>query len=306
MTALLSERHARGALIGLAVGDALGAPLELSAPDDARSAVERGLEMTGGGSWGPGEWTDDTALALCLAESILARGLLDTDDVASRYIAWANDTPKGIGKTTRAALKGARDAAHARIQTREQHERTGFTAGNGTVMRAAPIALAAISVQQASRAARADAALTHHDPAAAACSAGLCAALLAVGIGNDPLAAAQHEVRGDVRVERMLEAVKTSDVETLVASARGVERGACWTTLAIALYALEAFDSYEGGVLWAISLGGDTDTNAAVAGALVGCRDGEQSIPERWASVLRGKERIGKAAAGLHCVGVPD
>jgi ADP-ribosyl-[dinitrogen reductase] hydrolase len=299
VTALFSERRARGTLLGLAVGDALGAPLELSAPEDARSAVERGLEMTGGGSWEPGEWTDDTALALCLAESILARGLLDTDDLASRYIAWANETPKGIGRTTRAALKGARDAAHARLQTREHHARTGFTAGNGTVMRAAPIALAANSVEEASSAARADALLTHHDPAAAACSAALCAALIALRVGNDPLAAANHEVQGDKRIERMLETVRTFDVQALAAAARGRERGACWTTLGVALYALEAFESYERGVLWAISLGGDTDTNAAVAGALIGCRDGEESIPERWVSVLRGKERIYKAAVGL-------
>lgn len=60
----------RGALLGVAVGDALGAPLKAATPDEAARAVGRGLEMTGGRGWAPGEWTDDTAMALALAESI--------------------------------------------------------------------------------------------------------------------------------------------------------------------------------------------------------------------------------------------
>jgi ADP-ribosylglycohydrolase len=79
--------RARGALLGLAVGDALGAPLEFSSPATASAAAVRGLEMTVGGPWEPGEWTDDTAMALCLAESIIERGLLDLDDLARRYAA---------------------------------------------------------------------------------------------------------------------------------------------------------------------------------------------------------------------------
>lgn len=296
MRPILSLSRARGALLGLAVGDALGAPLEMSTPHEARAAVGRGLTMAGGGSWGPGEWTDDTALALCLAESIGERGLLDTDDVATRYIAWANAAGKGIGRTTRAALRGARDAADARTRARAHHERTGFSAGNGTVMRAAPIALAAGSRDQAAQAARADAVLTHFDPAAAAASAALCTALIAVGAGGDPLAAAACEVEGDRRFAAGLEAVSAGDVEVIAAAANGPERGACWTTLAVALCALSA-GGYEEGVTWAISLGGDTDTNAAVAGALLGCGEGVHAIPARWLAPLRERERIERAAA---------
>ena len=72
----------------------------------------------------------------------------------------------------------------------------------------------------------------------------------------------------------------------------------CWTTLGVGLLALAA-DDYVGGVLWAIGLGGDTDTNAAVAGALLGCRDGPGSIPERWLAPLHQKERIERVAQGL-------
>jgi ADP-ribosylglycohydrolase len=76
----------RGALLGLAVGHALGAPLEGMAPDATAAVVARGLDMTGGGWWAPGEWTDDTAMALALAESIATHGLLDTDDLVSRAL----------------------------------------------------------------------------------------------------------------------------------------------------------------------------------------------------------------------------
>jgi ADP-ribosyl-[dinitrogen reductase] hydrolase len=296
---ILSASQARGALLGLAVGDALGAPLELSTPGEAHAAVGRGLAMTGGGSWAPGEWTDDTALALCLAESIAERGLLDTEDLVRRYIAWANDAGKGIGRTTRAALQGARDAADARSRAREHHERTGFSAGNGTVMRATPIALAARSTEDAARAARADAALTHFDPAAAGASAALCAALIAVGQRDDPVAAAAVEAGSDERLAGVLEAVRAHDVQALAEAASGPQRGTCWTALGVGLSALAAAD-YERGVVWAISLGGDTDTNAAVAGALLGCRHGVQSIPERWLAPLRDRERIERAATTLH------
>ena len=151
----------RGALLGLAVGDARGAPLEGAPPALARRAVGRGPEMTGGGWWAPGEWTDDTALALALAESIAARGLLDTDDLAARYIAWATTDGKGIGRATTRALIGARDAENARERARAYLEAGGLAAGNGTVMRATPIGLVARDLSEAAEAARRGAELTH-------------------------------------------------------------------------------------------------------------------------------------------------
>src|SRR6516164_7773923 len=97
----VNSEQARGTLLGLAVGDALGAPLEFSSPATATAAAASGLEMSGGGPWLPGEWTDDTAMALCLAESIVDHRLLDLDDLACRYAAWAASGPKDIGIATR-------------------------------------------------------------------------------------------------------------------------------------------------------------------------------------------------------------
>jgi ADP-ribosyl-[dinitrogen reductase] hydrolase len=297
---MLEPRRIRGALLGLAVGDALGAPLEGSSPDRAAQAVERGLEMAGGGAWEPGEWTDDTSLALCLAESIAARGLLDTADVAGRYIDWAR-TGKGIGRTTRAALRGAANDADARAQAEDFYRQIGLAAGNGTVMRAAPIGLAATSLEEAVWAAHEDARLTHFDPAAGAASAALCAALLATGgrSGASPLDAAAAQAGGHPKLEQVLEAVWTRDHDLIAGLAGGAEPGACWTTLGVGLYTLLTAPDYERGVLWAISLGGDTDTNAAVAGALLGCRHGPDSIPARWLAPLRERDRIERVAGDL-------
>jgi ADP-ribosylglycohydrolase len=289
----------RGAMLGLAVGDALGAPLEGAPTEVAAAAVADGLELTGGGWWAPGEWTDDTAMALELAESIAALGVLDTDDLAQRYIRWATVDGKGIGRTTRSALVGARDAEDARARARTHYRATRLAAGNGTVMRATPIGLAARDLGEAVRAARLDAQLTHADPAAGAASAALCAALLAVRRSADPLAAARAQADAHPSVARALDAVARTDEPALARLAAGREAGACWTTLAVALHALSTLDDYERAVGWAIALGGDTDTNAAVTGALLGCRHGVTTIPDRWLSSLHERERVERAADGL-------
>ena len=288
------DERACGGLLGLAVADALGAPLEFSAPAHAATAVEAGLEMTGGGAFGwlPGEWTDDTTMALCLAESIGERGLLDLDEVTSRYADWAKSGPKDIGNATSAALRGASSAAEARERAQVYLERTGSGAGNGTIMRAAPIGLAATSLADAVDAARADAALTHGDPRAGHASAALCAALLSL---DDPIAAARAECAEEAK---LLDAIDSG--EEKLAELAASEIGACWTALGVALHSLTEIDDYERGVLWAISLGGDTDTNAAVAGALIGARHGVATIPTRWLHVLRDRERIEAAARGLN------
>jgi ADP-ribosyl-[dinitrogen reductase] hydrolase len=293
------REQTRGCLLGLAVGDALGAPLEFSRPASAAAAVADGLEMTGGSGWDPGEWTDDTTMALCLADSLLESGLpLDLEDLAHRYAAWAAAGPKDIGITTRAALAGASSAGQARENAHRYHQNTGRSAGNGTVMRAAPIALATDARTEASQAARADAVLTHYDPAAGACSAALCAAILSIGAGEDPVRAALDEAELHADVCQALAHVERGEPERIAELAGGPLAGVAWTTLAVGIWALAQYD-YEAGVQWAISLGGDTDTNAAVTGALIGFRDGAAAIPERWLGPLRERERIESVAEGL-------
>jgi ADP-ribosyl-[dinitrogen reductase] hydrolase len=288
-----------GAMFGLAVGDALGAQLEFADPEVARGVVARGIEMVDSRYWAAGQWTDDTALALELAESIGEHGLLDVDDLARRYIHWAATDGRGIGRSTRAALTGATDAADSRRRASDFHADTGMGAGNGTVMRCSPIGVVAPNVEQARTAAVADAQLTHGHPAAGPASAALCAALLALREGNDPLAAARSEVQGQPELEWVLEMAAAGGREALAALAAGPAAGACWTTLAIGLCALSQFGDYEAGVAWAISLGGDTDTNAAVAGVLLGYCHGPRAIPRRWLDPIAQPDRLERAASAL-------
>jgi ADP-ribosyl-[dinitrogen reductase] hydrolase len=289
-----------GALLGLAVGDALGAPLEGASPQRASAAIAAGLEMTGSHWWAPGEWTDDTAMALALAESIGEHGPIDIDDVARRYIAWANADGKGMGRTTAHALIGARDADETRRRARAYYESGGRAASNGTVMRATPIGLVTDNLLKAREAARQDAELTHADPRAAIASVALCASLIAVREGRDPVGASiPSYVLGSPPIAEAFGAAQRRDERFLAELAAGPESGACWTALGVAIYAAKHLDSYEEAMRWVIALGGDTDTNAAVAGALIGARDGASAIPDRWLAVIRHRDRIERAAVRI-------
>ena len=165
------EQRAIGALVGSAVGDALGARFEFGAPGAYRrefpEPVLGGIgEMIGGGAfgWEPGEFTDDTQMAIALSESLLACGGFDADDVWARFRTWARSATD-VGNLTRAALqheswRGAATAADLAMG--------GRSVANGALMRVTGLAIAVASEDHRSQwvAAHAQAALTHHDPAA--------------------------------------------------------------------------------------------------------------------------------------------
>ncbi len=134
--------RARGAMLGLAVGDALGAPVEWLHPDQIRSRYGGPLrDMVASAPWELGEWTDDTAMAMALAESLADQGAYDENDVFGRYAMWARSRPKDIGATVAAALRRARSADEARAAAQAFHEAEGRSAGNGSLMRTVPIAI---------------------------------------------------------------------------------------------------------------------------------------------------------------------
>ena len=205
-----NRERIEAALLGLAVADALGAPLETFWADEAAAAARRGLEMTGGGKyaqWLPGEWTDDTAMALCLAESIGECGVpLDLDDVARRYAAWAASGPKDIGNITSASLSGVESADDARAKCPQLPRADGTAAGNGTVMRVAPLAFAPPPIGTWLRLlAMTPASRTGTGPRAIA-RRRLCVAMRAVCRGDDPVAAASAVVSHP----RVVEAVEVA------------------------------------------------------------------------------------------------
>jgi ADP-ribosylglycohydrolase len=142
-----------GVLLATAAGDALGAPYEFDPPRGPEFAVE----MAGGRGWEPGEWTDDTAMAIAIAEVAATgadlRGEAAQDAIVARWHAWSL-TAKDVGIQTRKVLgatarSGALTAAHARREAAKLHESGGRTAGNGSLMRTAPVALAYLDDENA-------------------------------------------------------------------------------------------------------------------------------------------------------------
>jgi ADP-ribosylglycohydrolase len=286
------ERRERvvGAVIGSAVGDALGAPFEFGPPDafSARFAgsgcgdAAKVNEMSGGGGWDPGEATDDTQMAVLVAESLLARDGFDPHDMFTRFQRWARAEPKDIGLQTEAVLASGLPWDRAAV---DHAAGTDRTAGNGALMRTTTAAVYYARHDRAAsrRAARAIAALTHADPAAGdgcAIYHDLIAAALA---GHDPETVLPAALAG-VAVGR-----RDTWAEVLDRRWRpepGQPNGSVWPTLASALWATRAAAGFEEALRLAIDLGSDTDTVAAVTGGLAGAVHGIHGVPDRWITRL--------------------
>ncbi|WP_177212834.1 ADP-ribosylglycohydrolase family protein [Geodermatophilus ruber] len=282
-----------GALVGSAVGDALGAPFEFGPagrfsarfPSPARGAH---TEMCGGGSlgWEPGEFTDDTQMALLVATSLVERDGLDEADLFDRFRGWAAADPPDVGVQTRAVLGSglAWDAAAA-----EHFRRTGRAAGNGSLMRTTP---AAIRFAREGRAATLDAArrisaLTHGDPATGEGCA-IFHELMRVALeGEDPLAFLPFALIAVPAEHRARWAAVLAEDWTPEQATES--NGAVWPTLGQAVWALRHGRDFAEVLRLVIDLGGDTDTVAAVAGGLAGAVFGMGGIPMRWASVVHGR-----------------
>ena len=157
----------RGSLLGLAVGDALGAPAEFLTAEQVAERWGILTEMVGGGCHDcqPGEVTDDTEMMLCLAESLASLGDFDAEDVMRRYAAWFDTDPVDVGITVRTVMLGVKSGTSWERAARRAHEVLGrMTAGNGSLMRTAPVALRYVNEpQRRVTVALAESALTHFD-----------------------------------------------------------------------------------------------------------------------------------------------
>src|SRR5687767_7677871 len=184
-----------GALVGSAVGDALGAPFEFGPagqfsarfPSPARGT---NTEMCGGGSlgWAPGEFTDDTQMALLVASSLVECGGLDEADLFERFRSWLKAGPPDVGNQTRAVLGSGRPWDVAAF---EHFQRSGHAAGNGSLMRTTPAAIwfSRFGTEATMDAARRISALTHGDPSAGEGCAVFHELMRVALDGEDPLTA---------------------------------------------------------------------------------------------------------------------
>ena len=281
------DRHT-GTLLGLAVGDALGTTLEFKAPGTFRPIED----MIGGGPFGlePGQWTDDTSMAMCLAESLVECGRFDGRDQLVRYLRWFEDghwSSTGscfdIGNIVRRALSDFRHTSEPFSGPTEEH-----TAGNGSLMRLAPVPLyfahdPAVAIRMA-----ADSSRTTHGTAMAvdACRyfAGLLVSALH-GASKDELLAPMHApIEGLWEREplhpRIAEVVAGSFRMKHPPHVRGT--GFVVESLEAALWAFHTTDDFRTGALAAVNLGDDADTTGAIYGQIAGAYYGAEGIPAEW------------------------
>ncbi len=271
-----------GGILGLALGDALGAPFEFRRAHDIPSPIPA-FELP----WmdrPPGSWTDDTAMARNLWTSLIATGgTLATDDVLLRHLEWLASSPPDIGSQTLAALRehqrGTPDAAKAVFDRRGPE----VSAGNGSVMYCAPLGLAYADRQDdLLEAAPALSAITHWDERCKTACLAVTLAAAALARGNDPESAVR------AALERVADREGGEELDYLTGAA-GIERpidgpdqGFALFTAGVALRVAGEGKPFEDGLREVVALGGDTDTNASVAGALLGALHGVGALPPDW------------------------
>jgi ADP-ribosyl-[dinitrogen reductase] hydrolase len=248
--------------------------------------------MIGGGSyrWEPGEFTDDTQMAIIQAESILERGVVDGADLFERFQTWS-DTAADVGNQTSAVLSSGLPWDMAAADYFERLPRKA--AGNGSLMRATPTAVhyASRSPDATIAAAQATSDVTHGDPATGWGTALYHLMIQAALVGEDPLATLPEDISrlpDEQALYREMLDPNWNPRET------DLNNGTVWTCLAQAVWAVRHADTFEDALTAALNLGGDTDTVGAVTGGLAGAKYGIQSIPSRWTTYLHGY--VGTAA----------
>jgi ADP-ribosyl-[dinitrogen reductase] hydrolase len=285
--------RAAGALLGTAAGDALGAGYEFSHPPAGTP-----IEMKGGGpfGWAPGEWTDDTQMAICIAE-VTATGEVDLDAVGQRFLDWYAGGPADVGNQTRAVLGAAHGdpAALPAVAAAHFARNPHGSAGNGSLMRTAPVALACLGDDEALvETAMAVSALTHADPLAAEACALWCVAI--------DRAVREGRLDGIDDGLALLPASRRDDWAARVAAARTeppgsfTPNGFVVPALQAALAAIaqtpvpadEPWRHLPHALEAAVRIGHDTDTVAAIAGGLLGARWGGSALPFAWRRILHG------------------
>ena len=297
--------RARGALLGLAVGDALGTTLEFEPP----GSFEPIDDMIGGGPFDlePGQWTDDTSMALCLAESLVECGGFDPRDQMQRYVRWWREghwSSTGhcfdIGTTTRRAL--ARFEADGEPYAGPTDPRS---AGNGSLMRLAPIAIAyAHDPAQAVRLAGESSRTTHGAREAVDACRYFASLLVGAmrGVSKEELLAPRFAVApglwNDAPLTPTIDEVAAGSFRRKAPTEiRGT--GHVVRTLEAALWAFAKTDDFHSGALAVVNLGDDADTTGAVYGQIAGAAYGERAVPEGWRERLTAGNAIGEFADAL-------
>ena len=294
--------RARGALVGLAVGDALGTTNEFQ----PAGSFEPITDMVGGGVFDlePGQWTDDTSMALCLADSLLAQGRYDSFDVMERYDRWRKD---GYRSSTGTCFDIGNQVMRSLwdFEVNQRVPRTAqrtTSAGNGAIMRLAPVVIAGFEhreIREIVATAGLSARETHYSVEAEAATEVFAALLVGALLGWAP----EHIINvGWASTGPSFDEVAARVISTDPAERAAWEKdtsGYIVHGLRLAVHGLLDFGSFEEAVLAIANLGGDADTNAAIYGQLGGAYFGVEAIPASWRSTLHQGEEIDELARAL-------
>lgn len=268
-----------GTLLGAAVGDALGGSVEFMTAQEIKTRYGTVREMMGGGPyhWRLGEYTDDTEMMLCIAESLVSLQDFCPEEIAQRFVNWYNSEPKDIGCTTREAL--------ARLCEGVPIDRSGVREKptNGSVMRCAPLSLHYYGDEDEALidASMEASAITHSHP-----EAELSCVFINVMIAKLLLGASRKDSY-EYAVERTKE-MDQGFIKKYIGSSYKPDpkKGLAINTLLLATSSFMGAKSFEEAVVRAVNLGGDADTTGAVTGALAGAYFGRSGIPRRWSKRL--------------------
>lgn len=299
---MVSTPAAKGVLVGLACGDSLGRPVEFNSSAQITNRHGTVTDMLGQGAHNKpaGTVTDDTEMALCIARSLVDQERFDGQDIADRFQDWYDSDPFDIGLMTADAIQRYKMGTSWRDAGREtwQDRREGQNAGNGSVMRCAPHAIAfADDPTTLVRVSKQSSAITHHDPR---CQYG-CAILNCTIAGylrgeDTPLDVALRRVESDAPNE-LVEALRP--VPEHIDDAQLQSSGYVVHTLQTALHDALTADTAKEAIVTAVNRGNDTDTVGAVTGAIAGARFGIDSLPDRWLEQIDYRDELDLLATAL-------
>jgi ADP-ribosyl-[dinitrogen reductase] hydrolase len=319
------EDRAKGVLLGLACGDALGRPIEFATPAQIKREHGQVSEMLGNGTHRQpaGTITDDTEMALCIARSLVEQGQFHPADVAERFVAWYEGGPFDIGGMTRRALSRIQDGESWETAGEQEWEASpeGSNAGNGSVMRCAPLAIAYADYPAALVRTSIDSSrVTHADPR---CMFGCVVLNITIASAlrgqEDPLTTALNLLAEDLATSihrtagvipsgasPMLERGLPQELRTALEAVPDTvdpsqlsNSGYVVDTLQTALYDAMTADSAEEAIVTAVNRGGDTDTIGAIAGTIAGARFGASSLPNRWVDEINERDELEQLATAL-------
>jgi ADP-ribosyl-[dinitrogen reductase] hydrolase len=289
-----------GSLVGLACGDAVGTTVEFS----PRGTFVPVTDMVGGGPFelSAGEWTDDTSMALCLAESLLHCRGFDARDQMNRYVNWwrwgylsSTGACFDIGSTTRQALALYEETSNPMAGNADP-----MTAGNGSLMRLAPVALFFYpNLEQVVHFAAESSRTTHAAPEALDCCGLLAYAIARAlnGVEKGELLEGGALIVTEPAVRAIAEgAFRRKKMSAIEGS------GHCVASLEAALWCFEQTTSYESAVLTAVNLGDDADTTGAIVGQLSGAYYGVEAIPVHWRQKLSLHDEIVSLGERLYAI----